>query len=84
MEPEDAFGVVLRKLRHERELSQEALALDADLQRNYISLLERGANSASLKTIFKLAQSLGISPADLVRMVESELHKASRTRQRRS
>ena len=49
MEPEVAYGKVLRALRKQAGYSQEQLALDADLQRNYISLLERGANSASIK-----------------------------------
>ena len=83
MEAEVAFGVVLRKLRHERGLSQETLALDADLQRNYISLLERGLNSASLKTIFKLATALQISATDFIGMVEIEAHRVARPRNRR-
>ena len=83
MEPEAAFGIVLRALRQERELSQEDLALEAGLQRNYISLLERGVNSASIKTIFKLAKALGVSASDLVRLAESELAGQQRGRQRR-
>ena len=47
-----AFGRVLRELRQERGLSQEALALEADLQRNYISLIERGVNQPTITTIF--------------------------------
>lgn len=82
MEPEAAFGVVLRKLRLDRELSQEALALDAGLQRNYISLLERGVNSASLRTIFKLSQVLGVSPTEFLRMVEGELLRPARRTKR--
>lgn len=76
MEPEVAFGRVLRKLRNERQLSQEALALDADLQRNYISLLERGRNSASIKTLFKLAPILGVSVSTLLARVETELSQS--------
>ncbi|QBB70624.1 XRE family transcriptional regulator [Pseudolysobacter antarcticus] len=70
MEPEVAFGIVLRRLRLERGLSQEKLALDADLQRNYISLLERGLNSATIRTIFKLSAVLEVSVADLLAQVE--------------
>jgi transcriptional regulator with XRE-family HTH domain len=83
VEPEVAFGIVLRALRKERQLSQESLALDADLQRNYISLLERGINSASLRTIFKLAHVLQVSPTDMLKQVEAELHKPIRLRTRR-
>ncbi len=70
MEPEVAFGQVLRELRKGRGLSQEVLALESDLERNYVSLLELGRNSASVKTIFKLASALGVSVADFMTMVE--------------
>lgn len=61
MEPEVAFGLVLRELRKRQALSQEELAHQADLERNYVSLLELGRNSASVKTIFKLAQALDVT-----------------------
>jgi transcriptional regulator with XRE-family HTH domain len=74
LEPEVAFGIVLRELRKQRNLSQEALAHDADVERNYISLLELGRNSASVKMIFKLAPALGITVSELMTMVETR-HK---------
>jgi len=51
-------------------MSQEQLALNADLQRNYISLLERGLNSASIRTLFKLASVLQISPSQMLEQAE--------------
>lgn len=73
MEAEVAFGVVLRELRKQQSLSQEALAQEADLERNYISLLELGHNSATIKTIFKLAPVLGVTVSKLMEMVEEKL-----------
>ncbi|MGS1120703.1 helix-turn-helix domain-containing protein [Rhodanobacter sp. UC4436_H3] len=70
MEPEVAFGLVLRALRKRAGMSQEQLALNADLQRNYISLLERGLNSASIKTLFKLASVLQASPSQMLEQAE--------------
>lgn len=70
MEPEVAFGLVLRALRMRAGMSQEQLALNADLQRNYISLLERGLNSASIKTLFKLASVLQVSPSQMLEQAE--------------
>ena len=61
---------MLRQLRRQRGLSQEVLAFEAELDRNYISLLELGRNSASVKTIFKLAAALGVSVGDFMGMVE--------------
>lgn len=54
-------------------MSQEALAHEADLERNYVSLLELGRNSASVKVIFKLAPVLGVSVAEFMSLVEAKL-----------
>lgn len=68
--PEQAFGRVVRELRLAKDLSQEDLALASDRHRTYISLLERGRNSPSLKTILRLAEVLEIDPSDLIERVE--------------
>lgn len=82
MEPETAFGQVLRELRKGQELSQEALALESGLERNYISLLELGRNSASLKTIFKLSKALHVSVTDFMSQVETRALEKRRSRTR--
>lgn len=79
MEPEAAFGRVLRELRLARSLSQEALALEAGLQRNYVSLLERGLNSATIKTLFKLAPVLGVTVSSLMEQVEIKCATTTRS-----
>ena len=79
MEPEVAFGIVLRELRKQRELSQELLAHESGLERNYISLLELGRNSASIKTIFKLTPVLGVSASEFMRQVEITLTGAKKS-----
>jgi len=68
-----AFGLVLRRARKEAKLSQETLALEADLQRNYISLIELGTNQPTITTIFKLARALEIKPNELISLVEQEM-----------
>ncbi len=80
MEPETAFGQVLGELRKGQEMSQEALALESGLERNYISLLELGRNSASLKTIFKLATALNVSVTDFISQVETRALEKKRGR----
>lgn len=77
MEPEVAFGRALRKLRKNRGMSQEVLAFEAGVERNYISLLELGKNSASVKVIFKLAGALGLRPSQLIEAAEEEMSRAS-------
>lgn len=75
MEPEIAFGEVLRKKRKEAGLSQEKLALDVGLERTFISMMERGQRQPSLTTLLKIAPALGCSAADLVTDVERLIEK---------
>jgi transcriptional regulator with XRE-family HTH domain len=67
---DESFGRVLRELRLERRLSQEALSFACGRHRTYVSLLERGRNGPSLETVWRLAEALEISPSELVRRVE--------------
>ena len=68
-----AFGEVLRETRVSRGISQEQLALDADVDRSFVSQIERGVRQPTLTTIFKLASALGIRPSILVSGTESRL-----------
>ena len=68
--PSQAFGAVLRELREERSLTQEALALDAGTERSHISALERAEKGPSLGTILRLAQALGMPAGEIVALVE--------------
>lgn len=80
MQPEESFGKVLRAARKQRRLSQEALAADAGLERNYISLLEGGSSSPTLRVVFKLCAILGLPPSELLARVE-ELIQRSREKE---
>ncbi|WP_256235106.1 MULTISPECIES: helix-turn-helix domain-containing protein [unclassified Pseudomonas] len=66
-----AFGVVLRRKQKEAGLSQEKLAEKADIQRNYVSLLERGEYQPTIGVIFALATALECSPSALIMEVET-------------
>lgn len=59
------FGHHLKSIRKNKNLSQEQLGLIAELDRTYISGIERGVRNISLINIFRLAEALEISPADL-------------------
>jgi transcriptional regulator with XRE-family HTH domain len=69
----EIFGQVLREMRENHHLSQEKLAEYCDLDRTYISLLERGLRQPTITTIFKLAKALNISPSELIEKVENQL-----------
>jgi len=72
-----AFGAVLKELRREAELSQDALAEKADLDRTFVSFLERGERQPSLLTIISLAGALGVQPDDIVRQTVERHHRCS-------
>ena len=72
---ENIFGKVLKTLRLKSGYSQEKLALDCELDRTYISMLERGKRQPTLKTIFTLCDKLNCSPSEMVRHVEIEVEK---------
>ena len=61
------FGDRIRKLRKERQLSQEKLAELADLHRTYIGDIERGERNVSLENIEKIAKALKVKIEDLFR-----------------
>lgn len=67
---EQAFGLILKKNRIDMKLSQEELALRSNLDRTYVSLLERGQRKPTLNTIFVLSTSLNMNPSDLIKEVE--------------
>jgi transcriptional regulator with XRE-family HTH domain len=69
------FGEVLRELRGGCALSQENLAHQANLDRTFISLLERGLRQPTLTSLFALAEQLDTTPSALLRRVEARLKK---------
>lgn len=70
-----AFGRVLRQKRKEAGLTQEQLALEADVQRNYVSLVERGVHNPTIAVLFRLATALRCPPSALVSELERMLDK---------
>ena len=68
----EQFGEILRKLRKEKGLTQGALATACDLDRTYVSLLERGLRQPTLSTLFSIARALGVNPSSIVKEMESK------------
>ena len=59
------FGQKIRQIRDQKGVSQEKLALNAGLDRTYVSGIERGIRNPSLNNISKLAKGLGVAVKDL-------------------
>lgn len=55
------FGQRVRELRHQRGYSQERLGALADLDRTYVSGIERGVRNVGLRNVAALSEALGVS-----------------------
>jgi len=62
----EIFSRNLQAQRRARGLSQEALAHEAEVDRTYLSALERCINSASLDIVERLARVLDVEPSVLL------------------
>lgn len=71
-----AFGTVLRAARTQMGLSQEALGLACDIDRTYVSLLERGERQPTLSTLFVLSKYLGATPESLVLLTRKAMRQS--------
>ena len=64
------FGQVLREAREATGLSQENFAHEVGLDRTTISLLERGKQSPTVETVWRLCEHLGVTPSELLARLE--------------
>lgn len=65
------FGRILQEKRKEKGLSQEQLAQACNLDRTYISLLERGLRQPTITTLFNISKGLNISPSIFIKLLEA-------------
>lgn len=72
-------GENLRRLRRLHDLSQEAVALEAEVARSYMSALERGKRNPTLQLLERLAWALDTTVIDLISPPEEEKRTAQRT-----
>lgn len=60
-----AFGKNVARLRKERGLSQEQLAIDAEIDLSTLSRIERGILNVTINVIYQIAKALNISVKDI-------------------
>ena len=65
------LGNELRNAREKAELTQEQLALDADVDRTYISMLENDKKSPTVEMLFRICDAMNIAASEVIRRVES-------------
>ncbi|WP_309249538.1 helix-turn-helix transcriptional regulator [Paraburkholderia sp. CNPSo 3272] len=61
-----ALGEAIRRVRKGRGMSQEQLALTAEVDLSYLGRVERGDNAAALLTLKRIADALGVTMAALM------------------
>ena len=66
-----AFGQNVARIRNEREFSQDKLAEKADIDRTYLSGIERGVRNPGIKVVIKLARALGVAVDALCKGVDA-------------
>lgn len=59
-------GLNIRDLRNERGWSQEDLGFEAEIDRTYVSGVERGVRNPTLTVLQRFAKALKVDPADLL------------------
>lgn len=74
MKSEAIFGQVLKNIRKEQKVSQEELAFRSNLDRTYISMLERGIHQPTLNSLLAIAGALNMKAAELVGLVEEQVN----------
>ena len=70
-----AVGAVIRRLRKEKELSQEVFSGLAGIARSHLSMIESGDKKANFETLWKIANAFDIDAHELVKMIEEEANK---------
>ena len=65
------LGAILKQARESAGLTQEQLALDAGVDRTYISQLERDKKSPTIQMLFRLCRAMKSSPTQLIAKLEN-------------
>ena len=65
------LGMRIRYLRSLRKWSQEDLALESNVNRNYICDLENGRRNPSLEVLERISDAFGITLSELFRGIET-------------
>lgn len=71
MEVGRIFGQVLKKIRTAKGVSQSELAHLAELDRTYISLIERGLRKPTIDVVFKISEALQLKASFILEQIEN-------------
>ena len=63
-----ALSVNIKRLRKEQGISQEKLALRADVDRSYMSQVERCLANPSIDALLRISNALEVAPSELLQL----------------
>jgi transcriptional regulator with XRE-family HTH domain len=66
MDLKEVMAINLRRLRHDRHVTQEELAASCGLSMRYIGSIERARVSASVSVLGRIARALNVDPCELI------------------
>lgn len=69
MDLKDVLAANLRRLRHERQLTQEELAERAGISSRYVGAVERADVSVSTTVLGRIADALSVEPSELLHLI---------------
>lgn len=72
---QETLGQIIAEKRRAADFSQEDLAYEAGIDRSFMSKLERGTSSASIISLFQIANGLDIKVSELIIELEMRLEK---------
>ncbi|OJU50163.1 MAG: transcriptional regulator [Mesorhizobium sp. 61-13] len=67
MDLKEVMAINLRRIRHDKDMTQEELADRAGLSARYIGAIERANKSASVTVLGRIAEALGVEAAALIK-----------------
>lgn len=69
----EAVGVVIRRLRRRRGLSQEVVSGFAGIARTHLTMIENGTKQPNFETLWKIAHAFDMPASELVKLIEEEM-----------
>ena len=67
-----SVGIVIRRLRKEKKLSQEVFSGLAGIGRSHLAMIETGTKQPNFETIWRIANAFDLLPHELVQEIETE------------
>lgn len=77
----ESVGKVIRTLRKKKGMTQEVLSGLANIARSHLGMIETGKKKANFETIWRIAIAFGMTPSDLVRLIEENAEEDHRKSQ---